>query len=215
MSTSKKLDIIQRFMVRLPMGLTLKGSEAEKVITIWKDERKDVERKQWDFEKLATKVQKRLKELEPSILDSAKEVKVARSNYKKSVNPIARRRWARRLVLAGELHKYNRNSKVQLEAMCERVKDAIEDSKLVTNLITSRIADAEIYYQLNGRLKLVGKDLAAATRQYAMPEIEYKNAEFTMEQIEKNLSNKDDDTLLIEAEAIMKEPEEENAGKKV
>lgn len=201
-SSSKSVGFVQKFLMRIPSGITLKGEEAQKQIDLWKEEKKNVGTKQWDFEKLATKVQRRLDVLDPQIIDAAAEVRKAQALYKRSKTPLARRRWARRLVLANELHKYNRNSKQQLETMVERVKDAIEDSKLVTKLIDSRVADAEIYLQLNGRLRLVGKDLAAAKREHIMPEIEYQNAEYSMEQIENELLTKDDQTMLIEADAI-------------
>ncbi len=201
------INPIYRVLMRLPNGISIKGHEAEMVIKEWKRERREIESKQWDFELLATKVEKRLVVLNKDVLDAAKEVRVAKTNFKKARSPLVKRRWARRVVIANELHKYNRGSKQQLEVMVERVKDAIEDSKLVTKLVESRISDAEIYYQLNGRLKLVGKDLAAATREYAMPEIEYRSAEVTMEQIEHQMSGKTDDTLLLEAQTIVKQPE--------
>ncbi len=201
------INPIYRVLMRLPNGISIKGHEAEMVIKEWKRERREIESKQWDFEQLATKVEKRLVVLNKDVLDAAKEVRVAKTNFKKARSPLVKRRWARRVVIANELHKYNRGSKQQLEVMVERVKDAIEDSKLVTKLVESRISDAEIYYQLNGRLKLVGKDLAAATREYAMPEIEYRSAEVTMEQIEHQMSGKTDDTLLLEAQTIVKQPE--------
>jgi len=204
------INPIYRVLMRLPNGISIKGREAEMVISEWKREKRDITNKQWDFEQLATKVEKRLVVLGKEVLDAAKEVRVAKTNFKKARSPVAKRRWARRVVIANELHKYNRGSKQQLEVMVDRVRDAIEDSKLVTKLVESRISDAEIYYQLNGRLKLVGKDLAAATREYAMPEIEYRSAEVTMEQIEHQMSGKTDDTLLLEAQTIVKLPSEED-----
>jgi hypothetical protein len=106
------------------------------------------------------------------------------------------------MIVSGRYHSYLRNSSQSLQATVERVRDAVEDSGIVHNMIKSRIEDAEIYRELNGGLRLVGKALIEARTQHIMPEIEYQNLEFTMEALEKELSGSDD-SLLIEAETIV------------
>lgn len=203
-SLAKK--VILNVKLRMPTGVTLTDNEAAYVIDGWKKEQKAVLAKRGDLIDVSENIDSRMKKLPAEIETTAKELRKAKGIYKKTKDPIAKRRWAKRVVTLGKYHNYLRTSNQTLAATVERVKDAVEDAQIVNKMILNRIEDAQIYRDLNGGLKLVGKALVEARTQHAMPEIEYQSLEFTMEQLDKELTGSPEQ-LYIEAEAVIKQSE--------
>lgn len=195
---------ITAIALRLPIGKTLTGDSASGVISKWKKERTVAVREEKKFEQVAYMIENRLERLASDIPNTAKLVVKAKEGFRKTKDPQLKARAGRKLLLTSKLHQYQRESQLTLDATVDRVKAAIEDTKLVAKLIQNRVDDAEIYFQLNGQLKLVGKALAAANSQYAIPEVEYQNYEFSMEQVEKKLDRQNDDKIIEEATLLLK-----------
>lgn len=187
----------------VPAGKIFKGERAEKIIADWKDEQQIVLRKQGSFIDAAKRVETRLVGLTGEISSAAKEVKKAHNSFETVKTPVAQARWARRLLLANELHTYTRTSHQMLSSAVERIKDAIEDGRLVVKMIDSQIKDAQLYYEINGQVQLVGKALAAARNQHIMPELQYQNLESSIEQVEATLAAKSDDEIIAEAKLMI------------
>lgn len=195
----------------IPDGKIFSGEKAKKVIDGWKDEQQLVLKKQGSFIETAKRTEKRVRVLGKEIEKSAKEVKAARKGFQSVKTPVHQARWARRLILATNLHSYNRESHQLLTSTVERIKDAIEDGRLVISLIDNQIKDAELYYQINGQVQLVGQALAAAKSRHVLPEVEYQKLETTIESVEANLESQGPEQLIAQAERLLKEGDSEPA----
>jgi uncharacterized protein YcgL (UPF0745 family) len=190
---------------KTPEGKVFNGKKAEKVINEWKDEQQVVLKKQGSFIEVAKKTENRLRSMSKDIEASAKEVKAARKGFEGVTSGVAKARWARRLILATELHSYNRNSQQLLNSTVERVKDAIEDGRIVIQLINNQIKDAELYYQINGQVKLVGQALAAAKSRHILPDVEFTRLESTIESVEADIDNQDPEALIKQAQFLLED----------
>lgn len=192
-----------------PEGKIFSGNKAQEIIDDWKEEQQLVLKKQGNFIEAARRTETRLKEINKEFVSSAKEVKKAHANFQSVKTPVAKARWGRRLILATELHTYARESNQLLSSSVERIKDAIEDGRLVIRLIENQIKDAQMYYEINGQVKLIGKALAAAREHHIMPELQYQKLESSIENMELSLSDKSDEEIILEATKLLGEPEKD------
>lgn len=186
-----------------PEGKIFKGNKAQEIIDDWKEEQQLVLKKQGNFIAAAKKTEVRIKTLTTEVKSTANEVKKAHKGFSSVKTPVHKAKWGRRLILATELHTYVRESHQLLTATVERIKDAVEDGRLVIRLIDNQIKDAQMYYEINGQVQLVGKALAAARSQHVLPDIQYQNLEASIEQVEANLSVKTDEEIIAEAEKLL------------
>lgn len=196
--------------VELPEGKIFKGANAKKIIDEWKDEQQIVLKKQGSFIKAAAATESRLKDLVKETSGTAREVKKAHGQYKQCKSPVAKARWGRRLILATELHTYVRESHQMLNSTVTRIKDAIEDGRLVIQLIDNQIKDAQMYYQIDGQVQLIGKALAAAKERHVMPEVQYQSLEISIEEVESTLSEKSDEEIIRQADRLLEAPKGED-----
>lgn len=190
---------------KYPHGKVLEGAKALAVIKDWKEELGETKNRLVNFEQLSSMVATRRAELARDLPDTAEAVVEAKKAFRSAKKPALKAQRARRLILATQLHKYQRESQQLLDSTVDRVQAAIEDTQMVASLINNRVKDAEIYYQLNGQIKLVGQALAAATTQHALPEVEYRDYEYSMEQFEAQLDVKSDDEMVHKAQALLAE----------
>lgn len=195
---------------RVPEGKIFKGAKAQEIIDEWKGEQQLVLKKQGDFIAAAKRTENRVRVLTTEVKTASKEVNKAHKGFNSVKTPVHKARWGRRLILATELHSYVRESHQLLTATVERIKDAIEDGRLVVRLVDNQIKDAQMYYEINGQVQLVGKALAAARNQHAMPEMQYQDLEASIEQVEASLSAKSDEEIIAEAEKLLAAPKEKN-----
>lgn len=192
--------------LKMPTGVKLNDAEAKYVIDGWESQKSVVRTKQSDLQSVSMKIERHLAKTSQEIEESMKVLKQARAQFKKTKEPLARRKWARKVVVRTAYYEQVRNSHHALTATVDRVSDAVDDAQYVYKTLESRIAEARIYRELNGGLQLVGKSLLEARTKHILPEVEFNNLEVTMEAIEQGVSQKDDDTLLLEAETIVNDP---------
>ena len=204
--------------LKLPQGTTLSDTEANYVIDGWESQKTVVRTRQNDMTAVSDKIDRHLSKLNQQIPEALRDLKAARASYRKVVDPLAKRKWARKVVVRTSFYDQVRTSQHSLVSTVERVKDAVDDAQFIYKTLESRIIEARIYRELNGGLKLVGKSLMEAKTKHIMPEIEYNNLEVSMEAIEAMASGKQDDQLLVDAEQIANDPERwasDNEGKEV
>jgi len=192
--------------VATPEGEIFSGEAAKDIIDEWKEEQQVILKRQGDFITAAKKTETRLRTLVGEVEDTSKDIKKAKDSYLSVTTPVTKARWGRRLILATELHTYVRESHQLLNSSVERIKEAVEDGRLVIRLVENQIKDAQLYYEINGQIQLVGKSLAAARQTHAMPELQYQNLEISIEEVEKSLNDKSDEEIILEASKLLATP---------
>lgn len=209
--TSAKLGLISKGILgvklKIPHGVNLNENEAKYIIDGWEEQKTVVKSKQNELVTVSAKIDRHLAKTNQEIPEAMKEMKLAKTNYLKCKDPLAKRKWARKVVVRTAYYEQVRNSAQNLNATVSRVKDAVDDAQYVYKTLESRIAEARIYRELNGGLKLVGKSLIEARQKHIMPEIEYQSLEVTMEDLEEMNGQMNDDQVLIEAEKIVTDKE--------
>lgn len=204
---AKKLGLgkqmVMAIKMRTPQGMTLNKEDAAIVISGWKSQSQEIDKRRRDFVDISENVARRSVQIDNAIPDAAAQLRDAKANFKKSKNPVVKAKWARKVVLRSEYHTYLRNSKQTLEDSVERVKDALDDIQVVGKLVEHRIRDAELYADMNGGLKLVGKALVDARTPHKLPELEYQQFDFSMEQIERELGQTGDTSVIEQAKRIV------------
>lgn len=201
-SAGKRLLTRLSLAIPAPQGKILNPDQTELVISDWKKEAKAISVKHDTMQVLAEDITGRIGNLAGDIPRALTELTEAKRGYKKAKSPIAKRKWAAKLIVRSKYYNYMRQSHKALISNSERVADAVEDAQVVYELLTNRIKDAEIYYRLNGQLKLVGRILVDARTKFPMPEMQYQNFEFTMESLEKEISGYDEAKLIGEANSL-------------
>ena len=186
-----------------PRGVLLEGKKAEKVIAEWEAEVVNIETRRTTIMEAIPNMRDRKSDLNNRIKETAGELKDAKKRYLEVKTPVAKERWARKLVLTDKLHRYLRESQNLLKLNINRAEAGIEDAVMIGRLLEEKITDAKLYYDLNGQIRLVGHALAAAENLYDRTATVEKDLEVSLEGLEQlttNLAGKD---LLLEAESIV------------
>ena len=189
--------------LKMPHGVKLNETEANYIIDGWESEKTVVKTKQKDLASVAEKIERHIAKTGNDIAPAMKDLKEAKKRYLEVKSPLAKRKWARNVVVRTAYYEQLRNSHQTLNATVSRVKDAVDDAQYVYKTLESRIAEARIYRELHGGLTLVGKSLVEAKQKHMVPEIEYQNLEVTMESIEHMAGDMDDTKALEEADKIV------------
>lgn len=208
---TKKMGLVSKSILgvklKIPSGVTLNEKEANYIIDGWESQKSIVKTKQNDLASVSAKIERHVAKTGQEIPEAMKALREARGNFKKCKDPIAKRKWARKIIVRDAYYQQVRNSHQALNATVERVQDAVEDAQYIYKTLESRIAEARIYRELNGGLKLVGKTLIEARQKHIMPEVEYEILETNMEKIEKMAGGMDDEVALNKALEIVNDPE--------
>lgn len=187
-----------------PKGLVLKGDEARMTITKWEGEVRSIASDEYRIGEVVPKMKLRLTEIDENVKGAVSELKEARDRFREVKTPVAKRRWARRLVYATRTLEYLHNSKQLMKLNVERAEASIEDAKIIGRLIGEKVRDAKLYYELNGELRLVGEMLAAAEQIHDRTRGMEKEVEVSVEGLESLIQKMDDKKLMAEAERIAK-----------
>jgi hypothetical protein len=156
-----------------------------------------------ELDNLSDVIEDRLSELDEAIPEADAKLEDTKAKYAKADTPADRRKWAQRLIVNNGHHQYLCNTKETLGSTVKRIKDAVEDAQTIYEMSKQQARDAEIYFRLNGGLRLVGQALQAARTHRKLPEIEAKNLEYTLERVEEEITTTDTSDLLLEANNIM------------
>lgn len=159
-----------------------------------------------ELNSVSHKVQTREKELSILVPEVESSLRATVREYKRSKkDPERRKRLAQRMIVQNRYKDYLAGSQKALDTTVQRIKDAIEDAQMVYDMSKQRAKDAEIYMELNGGIKLVGRAMMQTRLGQKMPEIEYGNLSTTLTALEEEITNTSSDQLLLEAERISKQ----------
>ncbi len=210
MATSKKKKIgsswAQKAKVKLkvlmPMGITLTPGET---ITLSELYQEDVDL----LEKNSAEVSKAIRATESS-LNITNTLSVARgarsqavATFKITKDPIKKREWARRIVVADSTIQAVRDTKVRLTATKDRLTMIKGDMELQLIEAETKAAEMQAYGQAGSSLRLAGEKLMKARTRANKLSLEYDNLEVTMEGAESMMSKLTPTALLAKAQEII------------
>lgn len=186
-----------------PRGAVIEGEEAQKVIDVWEDKLAVIEKKGEAMVNAVPLMQQRVREHVGKIKEIALELKEAKKHYSEVSTPIAKERWARRLVHASSTLDYLNEARNTMQVNIERGEAAIEDAQSIGRLLVEKITDARLYFQLNGQIRLVGNALAAAEKVYERSAAIEHDFEISAEGLEKMVTRYEGKDLIAEADKLL------------
>lgn len=137
-------------------------------------------------------------------IDKAKSVRnVAARTYKVTKDPIKKREWARRLVVANNTHKSLVDMKNRMEVTRDRLEMIKGDLEMQIIEAEARVAETQAYAKAGNQLRLAGETLINARTRAKSGAVEYTNLEITMEGAEQMINDAKPEALLAEADAIV------------
>lgn len=189
--------------MHMSKDIALSPRQSKYMLKRFKDETSEAQSKVYELDNLSDVIETRLDELDRAIPKANEKLTEVKEAYAKATTSQEKRKWAQRLIVNNGHYQYLCNTKTTLGSTIERIRDAVSDAQTIYEISQQQARDAEIYYRLNGGLRLVGQALIAARTHRKLPEIEASNLQYTLEQVEEEITNTDTDTLLLEANNIM------------
>lgn len=207
---TKKLGTIRsgilRMKLRAPSGIQLDAKETTAIIDLWKDDKKVMETNSADLIQAELAIKAIVQHKVPDILV---ELNAARSEavrfFKITKDPLKKREWARRLVVAERARNSVKDSQQRMQGVTERIKAVVSDASLEKQALEVRIAEAEAYQKMGKGLHLVGDSLINARIRAKSSKVEFMNLELGIESIEKTVSQTSDSAIVEEANKILRE----------
>lgn len=204
---TKQLGVIRvgilKMKLRAPSGVKLNSGETAAIIDIWKKDQRTLTQNNNQLIEADASIKRTLEQKLPDILD---EVTLARTEaaryFKITKDPLKKREWARRLVIADHAMNSVRDSKKRMSGMSDRIKTLVADATIERQALDIRIAEAEAYLKMGKGLHLVGESLINARLRAQSSSIEFTNLEFGIEAAEKIVRNTDDSKIMSQAKAI-------------
>lgn len=201
----KKASFIDRFKVgiklRAPNGIRLTDGETQALI----------EMQQSDVQVLKDNQQEVLSAIGVThsieVGNQIKKAQAARSvaaaTYKNTKDPIKKREWARRLIIADNTRKSLVDLKSRMLVTRDRLEMIKGDMELQIVEAEAKVAETMAYAKAGKQLRLAGETLVSARTRAKSNAVEYTNLEITMEGAEKMLNNDKPEDLLAQADAII------------
>ena len=206
---SKKLQStwMQRYFVKAklkaPTGITLSPVESQALadvqmldVRVLKDNQQEV---------LSAISATRIGSFSTEISKAVTARGVAARTYQITKDPIKKREWARRLVVATETERTLVGVKDRMETTRDRLEMIKGDIELQLYEAEARYAESQAYAKAGKQLRLVGEKLMDARRRASTTKVEYSNLEITMEGAEKMVNDNEAEALLLQADQIINE----------
>lgn len=191
-----------RMKLLVPVGVALSPSETVTLAGIYEDDVKVLENN-------GSEIRTAIAATESGIRtsNSLSAARAARSQaagtFKITKDPIKKREWARRLIVADQTIQSIRNAQVRLTATKDRLTMIKGDMELQLMEAEARAAEMNAYAKAGNSLRLAGEKLMQARSRANKLNIEYDNLEVTMEGAEKLSSKLSDQELLAKAKDII------------
>lgn len=200
-----KVSFLDRYRVKLklkaPHGVRLSPGETEALVEI---QEKDVQvLKDNQQEVLSAIGVTRSIEVGNQIKKAQSARSVAATTYRNTKDPIKKREWARRLVVADTTRKGLLDMKNRMTVTRERLEMIKGDIELQIVEAEAKVAETKAYAKAGNQLRLAGETLVSARTRAKNNAIEYTNLEISMEGAEKLISDTDPEALLAQADAIL------------
>lgn len=199
------VGFINRFKVgiklKAPHGVKLSQGETEALVDIQQEDVKTLKDNQQEV--LTAIGVTRSIEVGNQIKKAQSARSVAAATYRNTKDPIKKREWARRLVVADSTRKALVDMNNRMTATRERLEMIKGDLELQIIEAQARVAETAAYAKAGKQLQLAGESLVSARTRAKGGAIEYTNLEVTMEGAEKMINDTDPEQLLAQADAIL------------
>jgi len=196
---------INRFKVgiklKAPHGVRLSQGETEALVDIQREDVKILKDNQQEV--LSAIGVTRSIEVGNQIKKAQSARSVAAATYRNTKDPIKKREWARRLVVADNTRKGLVDMKNRMTSTRERLEMIKGDLELQIVEAEARVAETAAYAKAGKQLQLAGESLVSARTRAKGGAIEYTNLEISMEGAEKLINDTDPEQLLAQADAIL------------
>lgn len=192
-----------RSLAVAPRGKVLSGEQAEEVIEKWQGQVDEIKVEHGRIKNALPEMFDRKKSLENKIKTVSSELSEAKKKFLEVKTPVAKEKYARKLVLSNNLLSYLRDSLSLIKLNTQRAEASIEDALMIGRLLEEKITDAKLYYELNGQVRLIGNALAAAENVYDRTKSAEKDLEISMEGLEELTVKISGSDLLLKAEEII------------
>jgi hypothetical protein len=190
-----------KYKLRAPHGIQLSQGETEALVEV---QEKDVQILKDNQQEVLSALGVTKSIEVGSQLKKAKSARsVAASTYKITKDPIKKREWARRLVVADTTRKSLEDMKDRMIATRERLEMIKGDIELQIIDAEAKVAETKAYAKAGNQLRLAGETLISARTRAKNNKIEYTNLEITMEGAEKLINDDEPESLLAQADAII------------
>ena len=201
----KKVGFIQRYKIGLklksPAGIVLSPSETEALVIIQQEDVAILKQNQQEV--LSAIGVTHSVQLGSQIKKAQSARSIAAATYKNTKDPIKKREWARRLVIADTTRKGLVDMKSRMVTTRDRLEMIKGDMELQIVEAEAKVAETMAYAKAGEQLRLAGETLVSARTRAKSNTIEYTNLEITMEGAEKMLNDTDPEELLAQADAII------------
>lgn len=199
-----KANFIDRFKVNVklkaPHGIRLTQGETEALVELQEKDVKVLKENQSEVVSALDATRSIDVKRETEVAQSARSVALA--TYKRTKDPIKKREWARRLVVANHALKSLQGLSKRMSATHDRLMMIKGDLELQVVEAQARVAETKAYAKAGKQLRLAGESLVNARSRAKNSAIEYTNLEITMEGAEKLINNSKPEELLYEADII-------------
>lgn len=196
---------LQRYRVKLklkaPHGIQLSQGETEALVDIQQEDVRILKDNQQEV--LSAIGVTRSVEVGNQIKKAQSARFVAAATYRNTKDPIKKREWARRLVVADTTRKGLVDMKNRMTSTRERLDMIKGDLELQIIEAEARVAETMAYAKAGKQLRLAGETLVNARTRAKGGAIEYTNLEISMEGAEKLINDTDPEQLLAQADAII------------
>lgn len=201
----KKASFLDRYKVKLklraPHGIRLTQGETEALVELQQEDVKVLKDNQQEV--LAAIGVTRSVEVGSQIKKAQSARSVAATTYRNCKDPIKKREWARRLVVADTTRKGLVDMKNRMSVTADRLQMIKGDMELQIIEAEAKVAETMAYAKAGKQLRLAGETLVSARTRAKSNAIEYTNLEVSMEGAEKMIDNTDPSALLAQADAII------------
>lgn len=202
-----KLGVIRtgilKMKLRAPSGVKLSSGETAAIIDIWKKDQRVLTQNNTQLEEADASIKRTLEYKLPDVLAEVTQARTEAARFFQiTKDPLKKREWARRLVIADHAMNSVRDSKKRMTGMSDRIKTLVADASIEKQALDIRIAEAEAYLKMGKGLHLVGESLINARLRAQSSSIEFTNLEFGIEAAEKLVRKTDDSKIMSQAKAI-------------
>lgn len=187
--------------LKAPHGVRLTQGETEALVDIQKEDVQVLKDNQQEV--LSAIGVTRSLEIGNQIKKAQSARSAAATYYRNTKDPIKKREWARRLVVADNTRKGLADMKNRMTATRERLEMIKGDLELEIIEAEARVAETAAYAKAGKQLQLAGETLVNARTRAKGNAIEYTNLEISMEGAEKLINDADPEQLLAQADAIL------------
>ena len=184
-----------------PVGIKLSESETMVLAAIYEDDASKIKQNEIEINKAIRATE--TMNVRDSINDAVKARSFAVGTFKQTKDPIKKREWARRVVVADHALKSMRDMKNRMEATRDRLTMIKGDVELQLMEAEARAAEAQAYAKAGKQLRLVGQKLVDARTRAKTLDIEYANLEVSMEGAEMFIDSRDANDLIAEANRVI------------